>query len=75
MCLCLFSAALTLCVCMCVFLCVVRACMRACVCVFLLSRGTRPVGASCDPTGSEVCVFPTNLQATAKPQATLHAGV
>lgn len=59
-------------VCVCVCIC---ASLSLCVCVFLSSRGTWPVGGSCDPTGPEVCVFPTNLQATAKPQATLHAGV
>lgn len=55
-----------------------RVCVSACrthVCAFPSSRRTRPVGASCDPTGPEVCVFLTNLQPTAKPQATLHTGV
>lgn len=65
MCICLFQR---LWLCVFAYVCFCVLCVRACVCVFLLSRGTRPVGASCDPTGSEVCVFPTNLQPTANPQ-------
>lgn len=61
-----FFRALTLCVCVCVLF----------FCFFLLSRrGTSLVGASCDPSGSKVCVFPTNVRPTAKQQTTLHASV
>ncbi len=51
-------------------------CMCVCVCVFFCRGGEhRLVGASCLPSGSKVCVFPTNLQHTAKPKTTLPASV
>lgn len=63
-----FFRFLTLCV-------IVWACVFACV--FFGGGGGehRLVGASCLPSGSKFCVFPTNLQHTAKPKAALPASV
>lgn len=41
-------------------------CVCVCASVFVEEGEHRSVGASCLPSGSKVCVFPTNLQHAAK---------
>lgn len=41
-------------------------CAFVCASVFVEEGEHRSVGASCLPSGSKVCVFPTNLQHAAK---------
>lgn len=56
----------------------VLTCVFVCVflCVFLMLRRRKLlVGASCDPSGSKVCMFPTSVQHKAKPKTTVHVHV
>lgn len=52
------------------FFSVLCACFSV-IYIFFLPWGILPVGASCDPDETKVCVFPTNLQRSSKPKTTL----
>lgn len=52
------------------FFSVLCACFSV-IYIFFLPWGILPVGASCDPDETKVCVFPTNLQRPSKPKTTL----
>lgn len=52
------------------FFSVLCACFSV-IYIFFLPWGILPVGASCDPDETKVCMFPTNLQRSSKPKTTL----